>query len=74
MSGVFLNLGRDMRRRYYLIVSSIKKTNRIWSTIIHNIIEEVRETFTDCTFEVNFRDKNKEILNTTMYYIKDYAR
>ena len=59
MTGVFLNLVRDMRRRYFLIVPRIKKTNRIWTTIIHNIIEEVRETFTDCTFEVNIRDKNK---------------
>jgi len=59
MTGVFLNLTRDMRRRNFLIVSRIKKTNRILSTIILNIIEEARETFTDCTFEVNFGDKNK---------------
>ena len=46
--------GRDIRRRYYLIVWRIKKTNRISSTIIHNIIEEARETFTVCKFEVTF--------------------
>ena len=35
----------------------IKKTNRISSTIIYNIIEEKRETFTDCKLEVHFGAK-----------------
>jgi hypothetical protein len=56
---VFPNFERDMRRRYYLIVSRIKKTHSISSTIIYNIIEDARKTFTDCTFKVNFRAKNK---------------
>ena len=59
MTGVFPNFERDMRRRYFLIVSRIKKTHRFSSTIIYNIIEDTRKTFTDCTFKVNFRAKNK---------------